>query len=135
MVVCPYCHREYPSTCKVCPYCGKERKKERTQPESVLIDSFTKPDYSGIVKRYNISSYTSSRGYSKVVIEAHITQRYAVIVNTIKVRHGESWHPFPITTRLNEGRNEFSVSIPQNATELVISFDHGQGCEVKVYLE
>jgi len=87
------------------------------------------------VKKYTISSLTSKRSFSKVIIYNHITLKYAVIVNTINVWVNGAWQSYHISSRLKEGQNVFNVSIPQGAQFLIISFTHGKGAQITVYLE
>jgi len=142
-IQCPVCHKWYRSNLNSCPFCINQSNQNQTTPNTnsdqtnaiVKIDSFTKADYNKKVKKYTISPFTSGRSYSKVIINNHITLKYAVIVNTIKVRVNGGWQSYHISSRLKEGQNVFNVSIPQGAQFLVISFTHGKGSQITVYLE
>ena len=143
-ILCPYCGKWYMSNQKYCPYCSSlNNDKNINNMDSskninsniVKIDSFTKSNYKKEVKKYSISSITSNRSFTKVIINNHTTQRYAVIVNTIKVWVNGGWQDYPIAKRLSEGNNAFNISIPKGARYLLISFSHGQGAQVSVYLQ
>jgi len=141
-VYCPGCQRWYAGTNEYCTYCkkskghhkkGHHKKKHPQQKSLILLGSFTKSDYKKDVRRFPISTGGSS--FTKIVFDVHITQKHAVIVNTIKIRQGGKWTPYSQIGRLKEGRNVFNVPVPDGSAEIAISFAHGQGSEVKVYVE
>ncbi|MBN2143528.1 MAG: zinc ribbon domain-containing protein [Candidatus Aureabacteria bacterium] len=145
---CSQCQKRYSTGYTRCPYCypGKHKDKRHYHQKHrqsdkpvvmkpILLGSFTKANYEKEVKRYSIGSHTASRNYTKVIVDVHVTQKMPVLINTISVKIGGQVMANPVSTRLHEGRNEFGVSIPQGAAELIISFGHGQGSEVKVSLE
>lgn len=138
-IYCHRCRKWYSSSERSCPYCSKSPTTITTSPpvsgSLVNIGTFIKTDNKKDVKRYSIGHLTSQRAFSKVVVDVHVTQQQAVNINTIKVSVSGKWIPFTIAYRLQEGRNVFNVSIPQGSPEMVISFESGQGSEVKVYLE
>ena len=111
------------------------RRSSGRRSGPVSLGSFVKADYENDIKLYNIGSYTQNQSFSKVVVNIQVTQQWAVIIHTIKVQSSGGWSEIPVATRLNNGRNEFSVNIPQGSTQLVIAFNHGQGCEINVSME
>ena len=101
----------------------------------VSLGSFVKANYDDDIKVYNIAGHTQNQSFSKVTVNLRVTQQWAVIINVIKVETSGQWSEIPISARLQNGRNDFSVSIPQGSSQLVIAFNHGQGCEINVSME
>jgi hypothetical protein len=102
--------------------------------ECQVVDSFTKPDYKGLVKRYQVGGLTAGKSYNRLVFQQHIGEEHGIIVNTVKVREGGQWVAHAQGTRLPEGRTVVNLSVPAGSPEIVVSFDHGRGARVKVIL-
>jgi hypothetical protein len=157
---CPNCRHHYSNIYTQCPYCNhgkdrirhnrdrdQDRDRDRDNPrhrqrpevsassEPVLVDSFIKADAGKEGKRYSIGAHTGSRAFTKVIVDVQGPKAATLGINTLSVRVGGRWNATPITTRLQAGRNEFGISVPQGATELNITFVHGQKSEVKVSME
>ena len=101
---------------------------------AVEIESFTMPTNDKFPKRYNISSQTSDQNFSKVVIYARLHGR-PPLFNSIRYCCNGKWVDTKTAATLNDGRNEYGVSIPRGSSELIISFKGGQGTEIRVTLE
>lgn len=116
---------------------GNDRRRSSSESHSgpVSLGSFVKANYDNDIKVYNIQGNTRDQSFSRVVVNVRVTQQWAVIIHTIKVQSGGQWREFPVANRLQNGNNDFSVSIPQGSTQLVIAFNHGQGCEINVSME
>ena len=110
-------------------------RSSRSHSGPVSVDSFVKANYEDDIKVYNIAGHTQNQSFSKVVVKIRVTQQWAVIIHTIKVQTPGGWSEIPVASRLQNGRNDFSVSIPQGSSQLVIAFNHGQGCEINVSME
>ena len=102
---------------------------------TVSLGSFVKSDYENDIKVYNIAGHTQNQSFSKVSVNVRVTQQWAVIIHVIKVQTNGQWSEIPVGARLQNGRNDFSVSIPQGSSQMVIAFNHGQGCEINVSME
>jgi hypothetical protein len=152
MILCPQCNNWYEAEEENCSHChhgGKKGHHDDDDDEdddsghhsnsdakgSCSIGSFTKTNYESEVMKCAIGGFTSNRSFSKVIVNVHVTEKHAVIINTIKVKVGGQWMNTDTGTRTKEGRNEFSVSIPQGATELLLSLNHGKGSQVSVSIE
>ncbi len=112
----------------------RNRSSER-RSGPVSLGSFVKANYNDDIKAYNIAGQTQNQSFSKVTVNVRVTQQWAVIINVIKVQSNGQWSEIPVAARLQNGRNDFSVSIPQGSTQMVIAFNHGQGCEINVSME
>jgi len=157
---CGRCGNYYYANIRRCPYCqyyhGKKRKircdttsyspsssyktkyhtkKHTYHKRSTLISSFNKQDYSKSVKRISIAAICSQQSFSKVVVNVKKTGKYAPIINMIKVKYNNRYFEYAQGVRLHEGRNQFVVAVPENSSQLVLSFDHGKGALVNIYLE
>jgi len=102
------------------------------QPKSVLeIGNFVKTNYKSEVKKFSIPH----GGFSKINFRVHIGEKHAVIINSILVLSGGrklGWKT--VGARLSNGNNEFILDVPEDATDIQVSFDHGQGSSVQVFL-
>ena len=102
------------------------------QPKSVLeIGNFVKTNYKSEVKKFSIPH----GGFSKINFRVHIGEKHAVIINSILVLSGGKklgWKT--VGARLSIGNNEFILDVPEDATDIQVSFDHGQGSSVQVFL-
>ena len=103
--------------------------------ECVLVESFTRPGYEGEARTFQVGRLTEGKGFEQLAVHQHIGEKHGVIINTIKVRQGGRWVSHPQGLRLPEGRTVFLVPVPAGTQEIVISFDHGRGAELKVTLE
>lgn len=112
----------------------RNRSSER-HSGPVSLGSFVKANYDDDIKVYNIAGHTQNQSFSKVRVNVRVTQQWAVIINVIKVQTSGQWSEITVGSRLQNGRNDFSVSIPQGSTQMVIAFNHGQGCEINVSME
>jgi len=110
-------------------------KKHTYYNRSTLISSFTKRDYSKFVKKISIAAICSQQSFSKVVVDVKKTGKYTPILNMIKIKHNNRYLEYSQGVRLNEGKNQFVVNVPENSSQLVLSFDHGKGATVNIYLE
>ena len=104
-------------------------------PGCVLLETFHKDDFTKVRKEYDVSGYTNNGSFSRLIVDVKVNEKFAVILNTVHVRVKGRWQETTIGSRLNEGRNEFSVSVPEGATGVVCSFTHGRGSDVSVSLE
>ncbi|MCK5707699.1 MAG: hypothetical protein KAI43_08600 [Candidatus Aureabacteria bacterium] len=136
---CTHCKRWYGSNNSSCPGCTRQKSSHnpivKKHSSQVLIASFTKANYDKKVGKYNVSAYTGGRSFSKIIVDVNITEKHAIIINTIKVYYNGAWHPYAQNGRLSQGKNIFNVPIPQGASDVVFSFAHGRGSQVKVFLE
>lgn len=95
------------------------------------IGSFVKTDYTSEVKKFPVPS----GGFSKINFRVQIGEKYAVIVNAILVlSNGSKLGWTTVGARLSNGDNEFALDVPQEATAIQVSFAHGQGSSVQVFL-
>lgn len=113
---------------------SKKRSKTRSSSGPGLVGSFTKQNYDSEAKSFSIAGMTQNGTINKIIFDCKKNEEYTVIVDTIKVQSNGQWNSFNIGSRLNSGRNEFSISIPQGATEIAVGFNHGKGSDVKIYL-
>jgi hypothetical protein len=152
-ILCPYCNSWYEAEEEDCSRCHHGRGKGHHDDDdddddddhghhsksdshgTCSLGAFTKSNYDSEVAKYAIGGFTSNRSFSKVIVNVHVTEKHAVIINTIKVKVGGQWMNTDTGTRTKEGRNEFSVSIPQGATELLLSLNHGKGSQISVSIE
>lgn len=110
------------------PLKQKEVKKRRPY---LQIGEFVKPSYSSEVKKFPIPH----GGFSKINFKVQIREKFGVIVNGIVVLAGDkriTWKT--VGTRLSNGDNTFSLDVPEEATDIQVSFDHGQGSAVQIFL-
>jgi len=111
----------------------KQKEVEIRLPKQVVeIGSFTKANYQSEVRKFSLSG---GGGYSAINFRVHIGEQHAVIVNSILVLANNSkvgWKT--VGTRLSSGDNEFSLDVPEGATDIQVSFAHGQGSSVEVFL-
>ena len=102
------------------------------QSKSILeIGNFVKTNYKSEVKKFSISH----GGFSKINFRVHIGEKHAVIINSILVLSGGrklGWKT--VAARLSNGDNEFTLNVPGDATDIQVSFDHGQGSSIQVFL-
>ena len=103
--------------------------------ECASVAAFVKPSYKAEAKKIAVGHLTAGKAWSRIVVTQHIGEQHGVIVNTVKVRQGGKWIPYAQGIRLAEGRTELAVPLPAGTPEIVLSFDHGRGADVKVSLE
>lgn len=99
--------------------------------QSLEIGNFVKTNYKSEVKKFSISK----GGFSKINFRIHVGEKYPVIVNSILILSNGSkigWKT--VGTRLSNGDNEFMLDVPEAATDIQVSFAHGQGSAVQVFL-
>ncbi|MDO8946554.1 MAG: hypothetical protein Q7U88_05270 [Desulfocapsaceae bacterium] len=108
------------------------RQKEVFVPNRVLeIGNFVKTNYKPEVKKFSLPS----GGFSKINFRVQIGEKYAVIVNSIVVLsdgNKRGWKT--VGARLSNGDNVFALDVPQDATDIQVSFAHGQGSSVQILL-
>ena len=103
----------------------------RIPKKTTLIGDFVKTNYRPEVKKFPLEH----GGYAKINFRVHIGEQYAVIVNTIRIlANGRKLETKTVGVRLSEGDNEFPLNVPEEATDIQVSFDHGQGSSVQVFL-
>ncbi|GAB4339341.1 MAG: hypothetical protein Kow0089_12110 [Desulfobulbaceae bacterium] len=108
-----------------------KRKGIAIPKKPLLIGQFVKQDYTAEVKRFSVPG----GGYSTINFRVRIGEQHAVIVNSIIVlADGRRVGGKTVGTRLSEGDNEFPLDVPEEATDVQVSFAHGKGSEVRVYL-
>ncbi|MBU0961547.1 MAG: hypothetical protein KKD01_02100 [Proteobacteria bacterium] len=98
---------------------------------TVEIGNFVKTNYQSEVKRFSLPS----GGFSRINFRVHIGEQHAVIVNSILVLSNQrklGWKT--VGARLSSGDNEFTLDVPADATDIQVSFAHGQGSSVQVFL-
>jgi len=109
-----------------------DQKRIFVPKRALEIGAFVKTNYKAEVKKFSLPS----GGFSKINFRVHIGERYATIVNSILVlANGRTLKWKTVGTRLSSGDNEFMLDVPQGATDIQVSFDHGQGSSVKVFLQ
>ena len=108
------------------------KQKEIVERKNVVrIGSFVKTNYQSEVKKFPLSS----GGFAKINFRVHIGETYGVIVNSILVlANGKQLEWKSVGTRLSEGDNTFTLTVPKHATDIQVSFAHGQGSSVNVFL-
>ncbi len=111
------------------------RRLPQRRSGPVSLGSFVKSDYKNDIKVYNLAGHTQNQSFSQVSVNVRVTQQWAVIIQVIKVQTHGQWSEIPVGARLQNGRNDFSVNIPQGSSQMVIAFNHGQGCEINVSME
>ncbi|MBU0663353.1 MAG: hypothetical protein KJ990_02295 [Proteobacteria bacterium] len=108
------------------------RQNEFLAPTRVLeIGNFVKTNYNSEVKKFSLAS----GGFSKINFRVQIGEKYAVIVNSIVVLSGgnnRGWKT--VGARLSNGDNVFALDVPEDATDIQVSFAHGQGSSVQILL-
>lgn len=113
---------------------GKRARKEKgiAVPKSpVEVGSFVKTNYNNEVKQFPISR----GGFSKINFRVQIGEQYGVIVNTIRVlANGRKLVEKSVGVRLSGGDNLFDLEVPEEATHIWLSIDHGQGASVHMFL-
>ena len=108
-----------------------KQKEVRVPKRVVEIGNFLKTNYQSEVKKFPIPS----NGFSKINFRVHIGEEHAVIVNSILVlSNGSKLGWKNVGVRLSSGDNEYSLDVPENATDIQVSFAHGQGSTVQVFL-
>ncbi len=109
-----------------------QRQEEVFVPNRALeIGNFVKTNYKAEVKKFSFAS----GGFSKINFRVQIGEKYAVIVNSIVVLSGgnkRGWKT--VGARLSNGDNVFALDVPQDATDIQVSFAHGQGSSVQIIL-
>lgn len=109
------------------------KQKEVMMPRRALeIGNFVKANYKPEVKKFSIPH----GGFSKINFRVHVGEQHAVIVNSILVLSNAKkigWKT--VGARLSNGDNEFSIDVPDGATDIQVSFAHGQGSSVQVLLQ
>ena len=109
-----------------------QRQEDFFAPNRVLeIGNFVKTNYNAEVKKFSFAS----GGFSKINFRVQIGEKYAVIVNSIAVLSGgnkRGWKT--VGARLSNGDNVFALDVPQDATDIQVSFAHGQGSSVQIIL-
>jgi len=81
------------------------------------------------------SFWMSGGGFTRINFRVEIREQYGVIVNSILVlSNGKKLEWKTIGARLSGGDNEFALNVPEEATDIQVSFAHGQGSSVQVYL-
>lgn len=108
------------------------KQKELRIPKKITqIGDFVKADYKPEVKRFSLEN----GGFSRINFRVHIGEQHAVIVNSILVlADGRKLEAKTVGARLSEGDNEFSLDVPDDATDIQVSFAHGKGSSVQVFL-
>lgn len=119
---------------------GVERKSEGRAlkqkgilvPKGPLeIGSFVKTNYESEVRKF----FVAAGGFSKINFRVQIGEQHAVIVNSILVlSNGRRIGGETVGARLSAGDNEFALTVPEGATDIQVSFAHGQGSSVQVFL-
>jgi hypothetical protein len=112
---------------------GRAHKHEEALPpkNDIKIGEFVKTNYKPEVKRFSFRQ----GGFSRINFRVHIGEQYGVIVNSIFIfANGSKAGGKTVGARLSEGDNEFSLNVPENATDIQVSFAHGQGSSVQVFL-
>lgn len=95
------------------------------------IGNFVKANYKSEVKKFSFAS----GGFSKINFRVQIGEQYAVIVNSILVlSNGTKLGWKTVGARLSNGDNEFALDVPENANAVQVSYAHGQGSAVQVFL-
>lgn len=109
-----------------------QKHKEVVERRNVVkIGDFIKTDYQAQVKKFSLRS----GGFSKINFRVHIGEKYGVIVNSILVlANGKQLEWKTVGARLSEGDNTFPLTVPKDATDIQVSFAHGQGSSVSVFL-
>lgn len=108
-----------------------EQKRGVKRKNVIEIGSFVKRNYKPEVKKFSFHR----GGFSTINFKVNIGEQQAVIVNTIRVfSNGRKLGMETIGRRLSNGDNKFSLNVPEDATDILVSFDHGQGSSVKVIL-
>ncbi|MBU1058265.1 MAG: hypothetical protein KJ804_08120 [Proteobacteria bacterium] len=109
----------------------KRENRFRNQDQLIEIGNFVKTSYESEVKKFSFPS----GGFSKINFRVHIGEKHAVIVNSILVLSNQrklSWKT--VGRRLASGDNEFTLDVPEDATDIQVSFAHGQGSSVQIFL-
>jgi len=119
--------------------CVTERPRRILKEKHVMIPkgdleigNFVKAGYGSEVKKFHVPS----GGYSRIDFRVRIEEQYAVIVNSILVLSGDrqlGWKT--VGARLSSGDNEFALDVPEDATDIQVTFAHGQGSAVQVILQ
>lgn len=108
------------------------QEKKIVEPQRAReIGNFVKTNYQSEVKRFSFPS----GGFSKINFRVQIGEKHAVIVNSILVLSNQrklGWKT--VGARLSSGDNMFSLDVPEEATDIQVSFAHGQGSSVQVVL-
>jgi hypothetical protein len=92
---------------------------------------------SSSVMRADIAGHTGGRGYAGVAVDViSYDGSKPPVVNTAQVRKADGgWLEYRVTDRTHSGRNDYrSVTIPQGAKELVISFADTANARIRVLL-
>lgn len=108
------------------------RQEEVFAPHRALeIGNFVKTNYNAEVKKFSLAS----GGFSKINFRVQIGEKHAVIVNSIVVMSGGNKRGWKnVGARLSNGDNVFALDVPQDATDIQVSFAHGQGSSVQIIL-
>lgn len=108
------------------------KEKRFVEPKRAReIGNFVKTNYQSEVKRFSFPS----GGYSRINFRVQIGEKHAVIVNSILVLSNQrklGWKT--VGARLSSGDNQFALDVPEDATDIQVSFAHGQGSSVQVIL-
>ena len=99
------------------------------------IDTFRKSSEYEERTHYRIGSLTRDRGYEVMIFEVEERGRSDLVVEKIRIVHGDRKTNHEQNFRLREGRNIVAVPVPKGATDLRITFDHGGGARVRISLE
>lgn len=114
------------------PYLKPLKQKEiKVRRPDIQIGDFVKTSYSAERKNFPIPH----GGYSRINFKVQIREQYGVIVNMIFViANGKQVTEKTVGRRLSNGDNIFPLDVPEEATDIQVSFDHGQGSAVQVFL-
>ncbi len=113
---------------------GKRFHKQKRIPKlksTLEIGNFVKKNYQSEIKKFSFPS----GGFSKINFRVRIGEKHAVIVNSILVLSNQrklGWKT--VGTRLSSGDNTFTLDVPEDATDIQVSFAHGQGSSIQISL-
>jgi hypothetical protein len=108
-------------------------RHQRAEPAALL--HFYQDSHRPRNLRTDLTDITHSRSFRRLVVDVAVKGRYPIILNTVKVKARGRWRPHHYGTRLQPGRNVLSIDVPRGAREMTLSFDHGRGSVVDVYLQ
>ena len=101
----------------------------------VLLGRFIKRDYGPKVFRARFRRPLSRDGKAVLMVHVAVAEAWPVIINTIHIRHKGKHISYHLGRRMVPGWNAIPLHhIPWKKGRIIVSFDHGRGSRVGIYL-
>jgi len=101
----------------------------------VFLGSFIKRDYGAKVFRSRFQRPLARNGRAVLMVHVDVAEKWPVIINTIQIGHKGERLAYHLGRRMVQGWNSIPLGhIPWQHGRIRVSFDHGRGSRVGIYL-